>query len=171
MKVRRGVTLLTPQTVGLPARPAEWIFGRGWDFVRISGRGGRAVRISAELRDKARARCRAGSSFGGAARGGWRLSGYFRKAPSGGDSREPSGACPAQKKARLALRRQTSAPMMIFFARVVALSKTFPIFAPDFAPELAPCGRRSLRRVKKLKNCPRLFGGYVFYAYFCNPKR
>ena len=168
MKVRRGGTLLTPQTVGLPARPAEWIFGRGRDFVRISGRGARC----GSLRNSGiRPGRDVGQDLRSGARGGWRLSGYFRKAPSGGDSREPSGVCPAQKKARLALRRQTSAPMMIFFARVVALSKTFPIFAPDFAPELAPCGRRSLRRVKKLKNCPRLFGGYVFYAYFCNPKR
>lgn len=168
MKVRRGVTLLTPQTVGLPARPAEWIFGRGRDFVRISGRGrggslrNSVIRPGRDVGPDLRSGVRRGAD--GAFRG-------FRKAPSGGDSREPSGACPAQKKARLALRRQTSAPMMIFFARVVALSKTFPIFAPDFAPELAPCGRRSLRRVKKLKNCPRLFGGYVFYAYFCNPKR
>ena len=170
MKVRRG---------GYPSYSADRGSSRtacGVDFwegpgFRADFRPGGGGADLCELRDKARARCRAGSSFGGAARGGWRLSGYFRKAPSGGDSREPSGACPAQKKARLALRRQTSAPMMIFFARVVALSKTFPIFAPDFAPELAPCGRRSLRRVKKLKNCPRLFGGYVFYAYFCNPKR
>ena len=170
MKVRRGVTLLTPQTVGLPARPAEWIFWEGPGF-RAYFRPGGAGRLWAERGEKTGERWGAGSLWGGGARGGWRLWGYIRTGPSGGDSREPSGACPAQKKARLALRRQTSAPMMIFFARVVALSKTFPIFAPDFAPELAPCGRRSLRRVKKLKNCPRLFGGYVFYAYFCNPKR
>ena len=39
--------------------------------------------------------------------------------------------------------------MTIFFAEPVALSKTFPIFAPDFALVVVTTGRRSLRRVKK----------------------
>ena len=40
--------------------------------------------------------------------------------------------------------------VVIFFAQIVVLFKSFPNFAPDFAREAKAVGRGSLRRVK---NC------------------
>jgi hypothetical protein len=48
------------------------------------------------------------------------------------------------------------AEVVIFFAQIVVLFKSFPNFAPDFAREAKAVGRGSLRRVKKVENLSRI---------------
>ena len=60
--------------------------------------------------------------------------------------------------------------VVIFFAQIVVLFKSFPNFAPDFAREAKAVGRGSLRRVKKVENLSRIIWWINFLCLLLQSK-
>ena len=60
--------------------------------------------------------------------------------------------------------------VVIFFAQIVVLFKSFPNFAPDFAREAKAVGRGSLRRVVEVENLSRIIWWINFLCLLLQSK-